>query len=196
MVAHRVLTEDADMRQVYRFALLAALLTLAAWPVAAQRGAGRGASAPIELPAGDAANGKALVASNKCFDCHRIGETGSRVGPDLSAIGAAGRTAERLTQALIAPDDEVLPENRYVRVVTKEGTTITGRLLNQDAFTVQLITDKDELKSYSKTTLRGLTILDKGLMPSYAATLNSQQVADIVNYLASLKGVQPAGVTK
>jgi putative heme-binding domain-containing protein len=174
--------------------LIAVAFIAATLPLAAQRGGG--ANAPTALPPGDAANGKALVAVNKCFDCHRIGETGSRVGPDLTAIGAAGRTAERLTAALVAPDDEVLPENRYVRVVTKDGATVTGRLLNQDAFTVQLISDKDELKSYPKSTLRGLAILDKGLMPSYAATLTSQQVADIVNYLASLKGVQQTGLAK
>jgi len=187
------LEPSAHMTQAHRFTA-AVMVLLAALPVAAQRGGG--ANSPIALPPGDAANGKTLVAANKCFDCHRIGETGSRVGPDLSAIGAAGRTAERLTAALVAPDDEVLPENRYVRVVTKEGATVTGRLLNQDAFTVQLMSDKDELKSYPKSTLRGLTILDKGLMPSYAATLTSQQVADIVNYLASLKGVQQTGVAK
>src|SRR5882762_9984049 len=81
--------------------------------------------------AGDASRGKALVESSGCFDCHRIGNRGSHLGPDLSDIGNR-RTADRLQQALMAPDDEVVPENRFVRFVTKDGATITGRLLNQD----------------------------------------------------------------
>lgn len=140
-----------------------------------------------ETPAGDGSRGQALVESSGCFDCHRIGDRGSRLGPDLSDI-ASRRTAERLRQALVVPDEEVLPENRFVRFVTRDGATITGRLLNQDAISVQLINPKEELKSYSRTNLRDYTIVDKGLMPSVQGKLTEQQVADIVTYLSSLKG--------
>jgi putative heme-binding domain-containing protein len=137
-------------------------------------------------PTGDGVRGKALVESSACFDCHRIGDRGSRLGPDLSDIGSR-RTPDRLRQALVAPDEEVVPENRSVRLVTRDGTTVTGRLLNQDAISVQLINQKEELKSYLRATLREYTIVDKGLMPSVEGKLTSQQVADIVTYLSSLK---------
>lgn len=136
---------------------------------------------------GDETRGKALVESNACFDCHRIGQRGSRVGPDLSDIGTR-RTPERLQQSLLDPDEEVVFENRYVRFVTKEGATVTGRLLNQDALSVQLLTPKEELKTYMRAGLRDYTIVDKGLMPSVKGKLTDQQVADIVSYLSSLKG--------
>ena len=143
--------------------------------------------AQVATPAGDSARGKALVESSACFDCHRIGERGSRVGPDLSDIGSR-RTPDRLRQALVAPDEEVVPENRSVRLVTRDGATITGRLLNQDAMSVQLINPKEELKTYLRATLREYTIVDKGLMPSVEGKLTTQEVADIVTYLSSLKG--------
>jgi putative heme-binding domain-containing protein len=143
--------------------------------------------AVVAQGSGDDARGKALVESNGCFDCHRIGQRGSRVGPDLSDIGTR-RTTERLQQALLDPDDEVLFENRYVRFVTKDGATVTGRLLNQDALSVQLINPKEELKTYMRARLRDYTVVDKGLMPSVRGKLTDQQVADIVSYLSSLKG--------
>jgi putative heme-binding domain-containing protein len=138
-------------------------------------------------PTGDGVRGKVLVESNACFDCHRIGDRGSRVGPDLSDIGSR-RTPDRLRQALVAPDEEVVPENRYVRLVTRNGDAVTGRLLNQDAISVQMINQKEELKTYLRATLREYTIVDKGLMPSVEGKLTSQQVADIVTYLSLLKG--------
>lgn len=141
----------------------------------------------IDTPSGDTSRGKALVESSDCFDCHRIGDRGSRLGPNLSDIGSR-RTPVRLQQALVAPDEEVLTENRFVRFVTKDGGTITGKLLNQDAISVQLITPKEELKTYFRANLRDYTILDKGLMPSTQGKLTDQQVADIVTYLSSLKG--------
>ena len=153
---------------------------LAAFP-AAQRGD------QDETLAGDAERGKALVESSGCFDCHRIDERGSRLGPNLSRIGSR-RTPVRLRRALVAPDEEVVPDNRYVRIVTKDGTTVTGKLLNQDAISVQLMNPKEELKTYLRANLREYTIIDKGLMPSVEGKLNAQQVADIVSYLSSLKG--------
>jgi putative heme-binding domain-containing protein len=139
-----------------------------------------------DVPAGDASRGRALMESNSCFDCHRIGDRGSRLGPNLSDIGGR-RTPDRLRQALVAPDEEVTPENRFVRLVTVQGATITGRLLNQDAFSVQLLTPKEELKTYMRAALREYAIVDKGLMPSVEGKLTDQQIADIVAYLASLK---------
>jgi len=139
-----------------------------------------------EPSGGDATRGKALVESNQCFDCHRIGDRGSRLGPNLTDIGAR-RTPDKLQQSMVAPDDEVLFENRFVRVITKDGTTVTGRLLNQDAMSVQMMTPKEELKTYLKTNIREVTIVDKGLMPSSQGKLTDPQVADIVAYLASLK---------
>lgn len=145
------------------------------------------ALAQADVPAGDGSRGRALVESNACFDCHRIGDRGSRLGPDLSDI-ASRRTPDRLRQALVAPDEEVVPENRFVRVVTRDGATITGRLLNQDAISVQLINPKEELKTYLRAALREYSIVDKGLMPSVQGTLTGQQIADIVAYLSSLDG--------
>ena len=123
--------------------------------------------------------------SNSCFDCHRIGDRGSRLGPNLSDIGAR-RTPDALRQSLVAPDAEVTAENRFVRLVTAQGATITGRLLNQDAFSVQLITPGEELKTYMRAGLREFAIVDTGLMPSVQGKLTDEQIADVVAYLSSL----------
>jgi alcohol dehydrogenase (cytochrome c) len=134
---------------------------------------------------GDAVNGRELMQSNKCFECHRMGDTGSRLGPDLSDIGSR-RTFDRLRRALVAPDDEVLPENRFVRVITKDGITVTGKLLNQDAFSIQLMNPEQQLKTYLKSGLREFAIVQKGLMPAFGGT--SKDTEDVVAYLATLTG--------
>lgn len=134
----------------------------------------------------DPARGRALVESNKCFDCHRIDDRGSRVGPDLSEIGGA-RTADQLRRALVAPDAVVLPEHRFVRIVTRDGQEVTGRLLNQDTLSIQIIDQREQLRAYLKSNLREIALRQKGLMPSYERTLTPDQIADVVGYLASLK---------
>jgi len=169
-------------------AAVACVCALTVW-LAAIRG-GDAAADQTAKPAGDAATGRVLVESSKCLDCHRIGERGSRVGPDLSDIGSR-RSSDQLRRAIVAPDSEVLPQHRFVRLVTKDGTSIVGRLLNQDAFSIQLMNKDEQLKSYLKSNLREHTILEKGLMPSFEGKLSAQQLADIVSYLESLKGARP-----
>jgi putative heme-binding domain-containing protein len=134
----------------------------------------------------DVLRGRSLVVGNRCLTCHRIADQGSRVGPDLTAIGA-NRSAEDLQNSLTKPDAEVLPENRYARVVTRDGGTVTGRLLNQDGFSVQIIDSGEQLRSFLRTDLREYKIIEKGLMPSYAGDLSASEIADVVKYLSSLK---------
>lgn len=144
------------------------------------------AASSLFAQSGDVAKGKQLYETNGCPTCHRIGEAGSRMGPDLSNIGDR-RTPERLERSIIAPDEEVLPENRMVVVTLKDGTEVKGRILNHDAMSVQLIDAKEDLRSFETSKIRGYKILTKGLMPSYQDKLSSEQVADIVAYLSSLK---------
>ena len=147
------------------------------------------AAARLFGQAGDAAKGKELVASSGCLNCHRIGETGSRMGPNLTDIGDR-RTPDRLQRSIVAPDEEVLPENRFVSVVLKDGSTVRGRLLNHDALSVQLIDAKEQLRSFQTSEMANYTILVKGLMPSFEGKLSAQHVADVVAYLSSLKPPQ------
>jgi putative heme-binding domain-containing protein len=147
------------------------------------------AAAIASLPAGDAARGKSIFETKGgCESCHRVGDKGSRVGPDLTQIGAVRRTVE-LHRSLLEPDAEVVPTNRFIKVVMRDGTTLTGRLLNQDTFTLQILDSKDEkLKSLSKSNVREVTFADKSQMPSYKDKLSNQELADLVSYLGSLKG--------
>ena len=120
--------------------------------------------------------------------CHRISDKGSRVGPDLTQIGASRRSVE-LHRSIMEPNAEVVPANRSFRAVTREGTTVTGRLLNQDTFTVQLLeSQKEQLLSFQKANLREYGFVNTSPMPSFRDKLSSQELADIISYLTTLKG--------
>jgi putative heme-binding domain-containing protein len=137
--------------------------------------------------AGDLARGKGLYEGKaNCASCHRVNGVGSRLGPDLSRIGQLRRSVD-LEQSLLEPTVEVLPTNRFYRVVTKSGTTVIGRLLNIDTFTVQMMDSKEELRSFVKAELKEHGFAPSP-MPSYKSALSQQELADVVSYLVSLKG--------
>jgi putative heme-binding domain-containing protein len=139
---------------------------------------------------GDATRGKALFeGKGNCLNCHRVKGRGSRLGPELTDIGTL-RRAVQLEQSILEPDAEILPQNRFLRVVTKDGATVTGRLLNQDAWTIQLFDSKERLVTFEKTSVREYAFIDKSPMPSYRGKLSTQELADLVGYLTSLKGIE------
>jgi len=138
--------------------------------------------------AGDALRGKAVVdGKGQCRTCHSIAGDGGHAGPALNDIGLQRRSVD-LMQSLVNPGSEVRPENRAVRIVTKDGKTVTGRFLNQDTFTIQLIDSSDRVLSLDKSTIRESSLLTTSAMPSYRDKLSAQELADVVSYLSSLKG--------
>jgi putative heme-binding domain-containing protein len=159
----------------------------------------RAAGARAGVTAGDPQRGKAAFeragaagaggtagTAGACTACHRVGAGGGRVGPDLTDVGLR-RNATELERALLDPGADVAPPNRTYRVVLKDGTTVTGRLLGHDTFTVQLLDSKEQLRSFSKSELREMAFLPSP-MPSYRGVLSPQEIADMVSYLSSLRG--------
>jgi putative heme-binding domain-containing protein len=136
---------------------------------------------------GDAGRGQVVFeGKGGCAACHRVGSTGSRLGPDLTNIGQLRRAVD-LERSLVEPDAEVLGNNRFYHVTTKDGSIATGRLLNLDTFTIQLLDSNEQLRSFLKSDLRDHGFADKSPMPGYRDKLNAQELADLVSYLVSLK---------
>jgi len=164
-------------------------LVLSAVIVATAAASGQSKIEP--LPPGNGNAGATIVGgAGKCLTCHRIQKAGSRSGPDLTDIGAI-RTADQLRAALVDPGAEILPENRRYRVVTRDGATMVGTLLNHDTFQVLMRDTKDQLRSFQKADLREHGFVDGSPMPSYRMTLSPQELADVIAYLSTLKGVVP-----
>jgi mono/diheme cytochrome c family protein len=85
----------------------------------------------------------------------------------------------------------MMPVNRPVRVVTKDGTVINGRRLNEDTYSLQIIDDRERLHSLLKADLREFTIAKTSPMPSAKGTLSDAEIADTLAYLLTLKGQLP-----
>ena len=145
------------------------------------------AGRPIKI--GVASRGRAIVeGKGGCLACHRIDGRGPRQAPDLSDIGLV-RGAAAIHRTLTDPSACMMPINRPVRIVMKSGRIITGRRLNEDTFTVQLIDDKEQLHSLEKSAIRTMTAETKSPMPSYATSLTAEELSDVIAYLLTLKGL-------
>jgi putative heme-binding domain-containing protein len=139
---------------------------------------------------GDPTRGKALFEGRgQCLTCHQVQGNGSRLGSDLTEIGRLRRVSE-LERALVDPAPEVRPQNRMARVVTRDGATITGRLLHHDTFTLLILDSQEELRAFDKADVRDMAIVKSNPKTSYRGRLTAQELADLVGYLVTLKGTR------
>jgi putative heme-binding domain-containing protein len=137
---------------------------------------------------GNAARGKQVFeGKGACGTCHRVNGAGPRLAPDLSDVGAA-RTPAALQRTLLDPTSAMLPINRPVRIVMKDGRTVTGRRFNEDTFTVQLIDQQERLLSLDKKDIKTLDVEKTSPMPSYNGKLSTDELSDVIAYLITLKG--------
>ncbi len=142
---------------------------------------------------GDARNGRAVFeGKGACGNCHRVNGKGSHVALDLSDVGSI-RTPSYLEDTLLDPKSTDLPQNRFIHAVTRTGDVITGRRMNEDTLTVQIVDSKERLRSLTKADLKEYSIDKETLMPSYKDKLTDSERADLIAFLVSLKGPDGGG---
>lgn len=138
---------------------------------------------------GDATNGAKLfrqVDRTQCINCHRIGEEGREVGPELARIGEKYSRAQ-LLESLVKPSRYIDPRFQSVSIDLKSGVSYTGYIVSrEDGNTVlrDLTGTNHTIKPYLiESTTRGkLSLMPEGLLQSFTP----QEAADLVAYLESL----------
>jgi cytochrome c oxidase cbb3-type subunit 3 len=141
----------------------------------------------VGVGAGDPGRGRSLFfGKGGCSNCHRVDGEGGFRGPNLSDVGST-RTVSSLVESLMNPSSEVIPLNQEMRAVAKSGQAIIGRRMNEDTYSIQLIDKDGKLHSLLKSDLAELTATKVSPMPSYRDRLSTEELANIVAYLRSLK---------
>jgi len=86
------------------------------------------------------ASGKEAYAATQCAACHRLGNEGGGVGPDMTGI--ATRYARRdILEAILDPGRVVSEQYQNSTLTKKDGDDITGRILDENEQRVVVRTD-------------------------------------------------------
>jgi putative heme-binding domain-containing protein len=143
------------------------------------------ATPAVVLSSAEIEGAKRVMAQNGCIACHRVGEEGSFVGPTLNGVGSR-RKPDEIRASILQPGAKVQPNNRQVRIVMADGKTVSGRILNQDGYSVQLVDASGHLVSYSKEGVKEFAIVDANAMPAFEGRIAGQDLDVLVRYLRSL----------
>ena len=96
---------------------------------------------------GNPGRGAVLFAAptTACISCHKVGEHGGEIGPDLSSI-ATKQKPEQIVESLLWPNQIVADHYKAIAIVTGDGNVIRGYLIREtdDEFVVRDMTDGKE----------------------------------------------------
>ncbi len=139
------------------------------------------------LPArGDPTRGRQLFV-RQCATCHRIGELGNPIGPNLMA--AAARGPDAFLVGVLDPNREVLPAFMAHRAVTADGRVLTGLVTADSDSSVTLQTGDGVSHVLARVAIESLTSTERSLMPEgFERTVDPRGMADILAFLTLTPG--------
>jgi putative heme-binding domain-containing protein len=138
---------------------------------------------------GDASRGEKLFWSQalNCGSCHKVGDRGTALGPDLSAIGKV-RSREELLESILEPSRRVEPRYSTYMAQTTDGRSFVGLLVKRDTTEVVLRDSQNKEVVLPVKMVEELRPSPVSLMPAgQLAGLTAQEAADLLEYLASRK---------
>jgi putative heme-binding domain-containing protein len=130
----------------------------------------------------------AALFKTHCSACHKIGEVGQKVGPQLDGIGQRG--AERLLEDILDPNRNVDGAFRATVIVTKEGLSMTGLKLRDEGQITVLVDLQGKEQRIAADDIEESQVSPISPMPSNFAELIPE--ADFYNLLAYLLSQIPA----
>jgi putative membrane-bound dehydrogenase-like protein len=151
------------------------------------------------LARGSPQNGPGLFNAAGCVACHRIGDEGTAVGPDLSSIGDRN-DADALIRSILMPNQIVVEGYSLLTVATNTDEAYAGILSHENDRLLTIVQLSGETVSIEKSKITSRQSVHQSPMPAYDRVFDPGQVADLVSWLmqqrsAKLNSLPASGAT-
>jgi putative heme-binding domain-containing protein len=103
------------------------------------------------------------LAKKTCFVCHKLNGEGAEVGPDLTGSGRS--TLDALLANVIDPNQIIGKGFENVEVETKDGRSLSGRLVEDTASHVKLLSSGPKEEVIAKSNIERTRVSELSVMP-------------------------------
>lgn len=142
-----------------------------------------------KLDTGDPRLGQEAFLSGKgaCISCHKIGDKGREVGPDLSRIGQI-RTKPDLLESILFPSSSFAREFESYLIDTNDGQSHLGIIQSETPESLFLLDATATAKPIDRASIQSVHPAPTSLMPSgLDQTMTQKELVDLIAYLDSLE---------
>jgi len=132
---------------------------------------------------GDAKRG-AAVFQKACMICHKVGDLGIEVGPDLKTVATKPR--EQLIEAIFDPNRAVEQRNAATQVTKKDKSLVVGQLAAETPGNVTIRLPGGAEIVVLRTEIQEIKTLTTSIMPEgLESVLSAQDVADVLAFVVA-----------
>ncbi len=141
---------------------------------------------------GNPLDGETIYQKLACNACHQIKGEGGMIGPDLSSIGST-LSAERMTEELLWPGRQIKEGFVPIEVHTKDNRILIGyerKTLERPGENEMILrnTVSAELMHIDRENIQTFRSLRSMMPENLTQALSEKQLADLIAYLAQLRG--------
>jgi putative heme-binding domain-containing protein len=127
------------------------------------------------------------VEKSQCLKCHRIGEQGERIGPELTGVG--GRFSRiHIVESILEPSRTIVPSFATLLVMLKNGKTLTGVKVMETETTLTLADNQGQKYTVAKTDIEQQQPSPVSSMPEgLEKRFTQDEFVDLIAFLMSQK---------
>jgi len=140
---------------------------------------------PATTLPGDLSRGQKVYQAN-CATCHKVGNQGVEIGPNLASI--AGWPADALLTGILDPSRSAEPRFLAYTAMLDNGEAIYGILLRETPAAITMKGLDGVERELPRKQIKSLECANRSLMPDgVEAAIDQQQMADLIKFLQSQK---------
>src|SRR5262249_23558062 len=136
---------------------------------------------------GDSQRGRNLffnAAKTQCVKCHRVGEQGERIGPDLTGVGSRFPRIY-LIESVLQPSRSIAPGYQTLTVMLKSGQVVTGVKVAETDAVLTVGDNKGDKLALPKADIEAQHPQSVSVMPEgLEKQLTTDEFVDLIAFLA------------
>jgi len=137
--------------------------------------------------AGDPKRGQQLFVKH-CSVCHKVGDEGHQVGPDLASV--KNKSPRDLLVTVLDPNREAQPNYTSYSIVTQQGRVLTGMIASETAGSLTLRRAEGKQDVVLRSNIEEMISTGLSLMPEgLEKEISIEQMADLLEFV---KSIEPA----
>jgi putative heme-binding domain-containing protein len=143
---------------------------------------------------GDAGRGRKLffdVEKSQCLKCHRLGDQGERIGPELTGVGSRFSRVH-IIESILEPSRSIAAGFQTVTVVLKNGRVVSGIRVAEEETTITLGDNQGQKHVLAKRDIEEQQPQPASTMPDgLEKRLTADEFVDLIAFLAGQKQARP-----
>jgi putative heme-binding domain-containing protein len=138
---------------------------------------------PLVEKTGDARKGLEVFKSI-CAKCHRHGDTGETIAPNLTGFNVHPKS--KILQKMLDPNSSVEGNYRQYTITTKAGRVYNGLLASETKTAFEIVDTEAKRHAILRDDIVEMTALNRTIMPEgFEKQLSEEEIANLLEFLTA-----------